>query len=264
MHFSYQFGHFRRRFIKGFRHVGWLTLKADTFFAIPVDSTCLSTVCSTQEDQAPGRWATIAAQRHRSQFRLRGGGPRSPFPAACPQRLPLSATRAGCLSPRSYPMGGVFSPSPLLVYDNTPLRPSVRGDDCRGRPATSVLPPPRRPQPCSRWRASAPNRSVTPPRPSARGAGLRGRPAARRRGTSSSHRCHCRHSKTPPQAGWQERAMYCVMLCVRPYLHHAQHNTQKKVFCWTQNFLHNTKSILLNSEHQQNANCVLNTRYLGS
>ena len=145
MHFSYQFGHFRRQLFKGFRHFGWLTLEADSLFrhscGFHVFEYCMYAAIRKLRRQGAGQ---RSPQRRRPQCRLRVGGPRSPLPAARPQRRPLSATRAGRLSSRSRLAAGVCSPSPLLVYDDTPSRPSARGGDSRGRPAASALPPPRR------------------------------------------------------------------------------------------------------------------------
>ena len=95
-----------------------------------------------------------------SAFCLRGNGPRPPLPVACPKQLPLSAARAGRLSPPSRSSAGVCSPSPLLVYDDTLSGPSARGNNFRGHPAASALPPSHRPRLRSRLMASAPQPSA--------------------------------------------------------------------------------------------------------
>ena len=53
---------------------------------------------------------------------------------------PLSHPRGTLISPRSRLAASICSPSPLLVYDDTPSRRSARDDDSCGRPGRSLLP----------------------------------------------------------------------------------------------------------------------------
>ena len=225
MHFSYQFGHFRRRFYKGFRYFGRLTLKTESLFrhscGFNVFEYCMQRSArpgarALGDDRRSGAvrgFVFASAGRLPPPRRLSaatsplghprgtlistfssGGGRLLPLPAARLRRHTLTAIRAGRRFPRpSCCLGAPSSPPPAVAFAVAGIRPPF-----------------------------APHvRSVTPVRPSARGAGLRGRPAPRRRGTQSSHHRHLRRSKTPPRAGWQERVTYYVMLCDCSYLQHA-------------------------------------------
>ena len=147
MHFSYQFGHFRRQFFKGFRHFGRLTLKAD--FVISADSTCLSIVCSDQEDQAQGRWATIAAD---ALSEVSSSRRRATLPP--PRRLsaassPLGHTRGTLISTFSSEGGRLLPLSAARLRRHTLA--AIRAGRRFPRPSYCLG------APSSPWRASAPH-----------------------------------------------------------------------------------------------------------
>ena len=234
MHFSYQFGHFRRQLFKGFRHFGWLTLEADSLFrhscGFNVFEYCM---------QRSGRSGARSLDNDRRSGAVRG------FVFASTSQSP---------------------PSPLLVRSDVPSRPAARDAyfHCLVQRRASALPlrcssttthPHGHPRGATISAAIlSPRRSLlTAARGNVRGGGppspiRAARPQRHTRAAVRAGRLSPRPSPgpamqnavlallpTPPRAGWQERVMHWVMLCARLYLQHAAKHTEK-VFCWAQNF----------------------------